>query len=78
MTGPAKINHLSTKNHRILAYLQYHNLITIYTIALNSLSLLHNLMNFLCSLRKTDSKFGMKDISKTITRCDLHSDGRFS
>ena len=49
VTGPAKINHLSTKNCWFLLYLLYHNL-TVYTIALKSLSLLHNLMSFLLQL----------------------------
>ena len=47
VTGPAKIDHLSAKDCRFLACLLYHNLITIYTIATESLSLLQNLMRFL-------------------------------
>ena len=75
VTGPAKIDHLSTKNFQFLACLLYHNLITIYTITTKSLSLLQNLMGFLLQLMEMDSAFGMKDISENITRCNLHSDG---
>ena len=50
VTGPAKINHVSAKNHRFLACLLYHNLITIYTTTIKSLSLLQNLMGFLLQL----------------------------
>ena len=46
VTGPVKIDHLSTKNRQFLMYLLYHNLITIYTTATKS-SLLQNLMGFL-------------------------------
>ena len=37
---PAKIDHLSAKNRRFIACLLHHNLITIYTTATKSLSLL--------------------------------------
>ena len=50
VTGPAKINHVSTKTRRFLACLLYHNLITIYTTATKSSSLLQNLMGFLLQL----------------------------
>ena len=50
MTMPAKIDHVSAKNHRFLACLLYHNLITIYTTATKSSSLLQNLMGFLLQL----------------------------
>ena len=47
MPGPVKIDHLSAKNRRFLVCLLYHNLITIYTTAMKSLSLLQNLMSYL-------------------------------
>ena len=51
VTGPAKIDHVSTKDCRFLACLLYHNLITIkYTTATNSLSQPQNLMGFLLRL----------------------------
>ena len=50
VTGPAKIDHLSAKNHRLLACLLHHNLITIYTTGTKSSSLLQNLMGFLLQL----------------------------
>ena len=50
VTGPAKIDHVSTKNHRFLACLLYHNFITVYTTATKSSSLLQNLMGFLQQL----------------------------
>ena len=50
VTEPAKIDHVSTKNHRFLACLLYYNLITIYTTAIKSSSLLPNLMGFLLQL----------------------------
>ena len=50
VTRPAKIDHLSAKNRRFLACLLYHNLITIYTTATQSSSLLQNLMSFLLQL----------------------------
>ena len=50
VTGSARIDHLSTKNHWFLARLLYHNLITIYTTTTKSLSLLQNLMGFLLQL----------------------------
>ena len=40
VTGPGKINHVSTKILPILFTLLYHNLITIYTTATKSSSLL--------------------------------------
>ena len=40
VTGPAKTDHLSTKNCRFLGCLLYHNLITIYTTVIRSSSLL--------------------------------------
>ena len=50
VTGPAKIDHVSAKNCQFLACLLYHNLITIYTTATKSSSLLQNLMGFLLQL----------------------------
>ena len=50
MTRPAKIDYLSAKNHWFLVCLLYHNLITIYTTAIKSLSLMQNLMGFLLQL----------------------------
>ena len=50
VTWPAKINHLSAKNCRFLLSLLYHDLITIYTTATKSLSLLQNLMDLLLQL----------------------------
>ena len=50
VTKPAKIDHLITKNHRFVACLLHHNLITIYTTATKSSSLLQNLMGFLLQL----------------------------
>ena len=50
VTGPAKIDHVSAKNRQFLACLLYHNLITIYTTATKSSSLLQNLMGFLLHL----------------------------
>ena len=50
VTGPMKIDHLSTKNRRFLACLLYHNLLTIYTIATKSSSLLQILLGFLLQL----------------------------
>ena len=47
VTGPARIDHVSTKNHRFSACLLYDNLITVYTTAAKSSSLLQNLMCFL-------------------------------
>ena len=52
VTGPAKINDVSTKNRRFLACLLYHNLITIYSTATKSLSLLQNFMGFFLRLTK--------------------------
>ena len=54
VTGPANINHLSTKNRRFLACLLYHNLITIYITAIKSFSLLKNLMGFLLQLTEME------------------------
>ena len=50
VTGPVKIDHLSAKNYRFLVCLLYHNLVTIYTTATKSSSLLQNLMGFLLQL----------------------------
>ena len=50
VTGPAKIDHVSAKNRRFVACLLYHNLITIYTTATKSSSLLQNLMDVLLQL----------------------------
>ena len=50
VTRPAKIDHVSAKNRRFLACSLYHNLITIYTTATKSSSLLQNLMGFLLQL----------------------------
>ena len=50
VTGPVKIDHVSTKKLPILLYLLYHNLITIYTTATKSSSLLQHLMGFLLQL----------------------------
>ena len=47
VTAPAKIDHLSAKNRQFLACLLYHNLITIYTTAMKSSSLLQNFTGFL-------------------------------
>ena len=54
---PAKIDHLSAKNRRFLACLLHHNLITIYTTATKSSSLLQNLMGFLLQLTEKDAAF---------------------
>ena len=35
--GPVKIDHVSTKNHRFLVCLLYHNLITIYVYYCNKI-----------------------------------------
>ena len=50
VTVPAKIDHVSTKNRQFLACLLYHNLITVYTTATQSSSLLQNLMGSLLQL----------------------------
>ena len=50
VTGPAKIDRVSAKNHRFLACLLYHNLITIYTTATKASSLLQNLVGFYLQL----------------------------
>ena len=50
VTGPAKIDHVSAKNRQFLACLLYHNLITVYTTATKSSSLLQNFMGFLLQL----------------------------
>ena len=52
MTGPVKIDHMSTENHQFLLSLLYHNLTTIYTTIAKSSSLLQNLMGFLLQLTK--------------------------
>ena len=54
VTGPTKIDHVSTKNRQFLACLLYHNLITIYTTATTSSSLLQNLMGFLLQLMEME------------------------
>ena len=46
VTGSAKIDHLSTKNHQFLLFLCDHNVITIYTTTTNTSSVLQNLMGF--------------------------------
>ena len=50
VTGPAKINHVSTKDCQLLVCLLYHKLITINTTTTKSSSLLQNLMGFLLQL----------------------------
>ena len=50
VTGPAKTDHVSTKNRRFLLCCLYHNLITIYTTGTKSSSLLQDLMGFLLQL----------------------------
>ena len=50
VTGPTKVDHLSTKNRRFLACLLYHNLITINTTGTKSSSLLQILLGFLLQL----------------------------
>ena len=50
VTGPAKIDHLSTKNCWFLLSLLYHNLITIDITTIKSSSQLQNLMGFLLQL----------------------------
>ena len=45
VTGPAKINHMSAKNCRFFSFLLYHNLWTIYSTKIKSLSLLQNHSN---------------------------------
>ena len=47
VTGPAKINHVSAKNCRFFLSLLYHNLQTVYTNTVKSLSLLQNLIGFI-------------------------------
>ena len=47
VTRPAKINHVSTENRRFFPSLLYHNLQTLCTNKIQSLSLLQNLMGFL-------------------------------
>ena len=54
VTRPAKIDHVSAKNRRFLACLLNHNLITIYTTAIKSSSLLQNLMGFLLQLTEME------------------------
>ena len=66
------------KNHQFLVCLLYYNLITIYTTATKSLSLLQNFMCFLLQLMEMGSVFRTKDISENITPCNLCSHGRFS
>ena len=46
VSGPAKIDHVSAKKSPILPCLLYHNLITIYTTATKSSTLLQNVMRF--------------------------------
>ena len=47
VSRPAKINHVSAKKLPIFPSLLYHNLQTVYTNAIKSLSLLQNLMGYL-------------------------------
>ena len=47
VTGPAKINHVSAKDRRFFPSLLYHNVRTVYTNAIKSLSLLLKLMGYL-------------------------------
>ena len=54
VTGPAKIDHVSAKNCRFLVCLLYHNLITIYTTATKSSSLLQNLMDVFLQLTEIE------------------------
>ena len=53
-------------------------LITIYITSTKASLLLQNLMGFFCNWWKWDTAFWMEDISKNITRCNLHAHGRFS
>ena len=52
VTGPAKINHVSTKKSPIFSSLLYHNLQIIYSNKIKSLSLLQNLLGFLLKFRE--------------------------
>ena len=54
VTGPAKSDHVSAKNRRFLPFLLYHNLLTIYTTAIKSSSLLQNFMGFLLQLMEME------------------------
>ena len=75
MTRPTKINPLSAKNSWFLSSLLYHNLITIYTIATKSSSLLDNLMPtsklsmltkiIICYLNGTNSQATSVQVSLT-------------
>ena len=77
VTRPAKINHVAKcKKSPIFPSFHYHNLWTIHTNKIKSLSLLQNLMGF-WNLWKWDTTFRAKDISKNITRCNLCSHGWF-
>ena len=78
VTGPAKINHLSAKNHWFCSSLVYHNMITIYTTAIKSSSLMQNLMGCLLQLMEIDTTFWTEDISGNITQCNMHSHDLFS
>ena len=76
MTGPAKINHVSTKIHHFFLSLPSHNLLSIL--------MQHNLYHscriswaFFWNLQKSDTIFRTKDISKIITRWNLSSQGWF-
>ena len=63
---------------KIALYLYCYNLITVYTTATKSSSLLQNLMGLLlCSLWKWDTTFLTEDISENITWYNLRSHGRF-
>ena len=50
VTGTAKFHYLSTKIYQFLVCLLYHNLITVYTTAIKSSSLLQNSMGLLLQL----------------------------
>ena len=54
VTGPVTIYHLNVNNHQFLLSFLYHKLITIYTTATKSLSLLQNLMGFLLQLTEIE------------------------
>ena len=74
--GLQKSTMWAQKYRRFSSFL-YHNLVTVCTITIKSLSLLQKLMGF-WNLWKLDTAFGAKDIAENITRCNLHSGGWFS
>ena len=74
MTGPARIDHVSTKMS-IFSYLLHHNLIACYTNTTKSLSLLENVVGFLLQFMEIEYSLGTEDISKNTTQCNLHSHG---